>query len=74
MLYSQGYTITTWDGKVKTADYISSEVTSDTTFLYGSFECRAKYANQAGSWPAFWFIGESGADDEKITGSLVVKH
>lgn len=59
-LYSPGYTTTTWDGKVITADYISGEVTSNATFLYGSFECRAKYANQRGSWPAFWLFGGDG--------------
>lgn len=59
-LYSPGYTTITWDHDTLTANYISGEVTSDATFLYGSFECRAKYANQRGSWPAFWLFGGDG--------------
>jgi beta-glucanase (GH16 family) len=57
MLYSPGYTTTMWNDSIITADYISGEVTSYSTFFYGSFECSAKYANQRGSWPAFWAIG-----------------
>ena len=70
MLYSPGYTTTTWDGKVKTADYISGEVTSCTPLPpYGSFECRVKYAHQKGSWPAFWAIGGDGIPCEQGGGA-----
>jgi len=61
IIASPGYTITDGLGHTYTADYISSEVTSSVTpFLHGSFECRAKYANQRGSWPAFWLFGGDG--------------
>jgi beta-glucanase (GH16 family) len=59
MINSPGYT-TMWNNTIITADYISGEVTSDSSFLYGSFECSAKYANQRGSWPAFWAFGGEG--------------
>ncbi len=35
-------------------DYIGAEFITDSTFLFGIFECQATYANQVGSWPAFW--------------------
>jgi beta-glucanase (GH16 family) len=59
-LDSPGYTITLWNNSTITADYIAGEVASGSSFLYGSFECRAKYANQRGSWPAFWLYGGDG--------------
>jgi len=57
IISSPGYTFTDWKNRTYTADYISGEVTSDSAFHYGSFECRAKYAHQKGSWPAFWLFG-----------------
>ncbi len=69
MLASPGYTIIMWDGDTITADYISGEVTSDSTFLYGSYECSVKYANDLGSWPAFWAIGGDGIPCEQGGGA-----
>lgn len=69
MLYSPGYTTTMWNGSIITADYISGEVTSDSSFFYGSFECRVKYANQRGSWPAFWLFGGDGVPCEQGGGN-----
>lgn len=42
------------------ANYIGGEVSSYQKFKYGIFECRAKFANSSGSWPAFWIIGGDG--------------
>ena len=42
------------------SNYVGGEVTTVKTFHYGVFECRAKYAKQPGSWPAFWIIGSDG--------------
>ncbi|MCF6333949.1 MAG: family 16 glycosylhydrolase [Draconibacterium sp.] len=38
-------------------DYAGGEIVSKKPFQYGIFECKAKYATQLGSWPAFWVIG-----------------
>lgn len=40
-------------------DYAGAEVVSleGYRFRYGVFECRAKFAHQNASWPAFWLIG-----------------
>jgi beta-glucanase (GH16 family) len=43
------------------SDYVGGEVTTKRKFQYGVFECRARYAQKRGSWPAFWLIGSSGA-------------
>ena len=36
------------------SDFVGGEFWTKETFLYGSFECKASFANQLGSWPAFW--------------------
>ncbi len=41
-------------------NYAGAEVASLVPFPYGIFECRAKYAQGDGSWPAFWMIGGDG--------------
>jgi len=41
-------------------NYAGAEVVSLIPFQNGIFECRAKYAQGAGSWPAFWMIGGDG--------------
>ena len=42
-------------------NYAGGEVFSKVPpFQYGIFECRAKYATNLGSWPAFWIIGGDG--------------
>lgn len=69
IISSPGYTFTDWMNRTYTADYISGEVTSDSAFQYGSFECRAKYAHQKGSWPAFWAIGGDGIPCEQGGGA-----
>ena len=35
------------------ADYVGQEFWTNRSFLYGSFECKATFANEHGSWPAF---------------------
>jgi beta-glucanase (GH16 family) len=42
------------------SNYVGAEVNTFQTFQYGIFECRAKYAYQSGSWPAFWLFGGDG--------------
>ena len=39
------------------SSYVGGEVSTRKRFLYGVFECKAKYALKSGSWPAFWLIG-----------------
>jgi beta-glucanase (GH16 family) len=47
IISSPGYIqIIPWDHDTLTANYISGEVTSDSAFHYGSFECRAKELGQ----------------------------
>ncbi len=42
------------------ANYVGQEFWTKKTFLYGTFECKASFANNIGSWPAFWsFHGPS---------------
>jgi beta-glucanase (GH16 family) len=42
-------------------NYAGAEVVSKVApFQYGIFECKAKYATNLGSWPAFWVIGGDG--------------
>ena len=36
------------------ANYVGQEFLTNNSFLYGSFECKATFANEIGSWPAFW--------------------
>lgn len=42
------------------SNYVGGEVNTLDTYQYGFFECRAKYAHQSGSWPAFWLFGGDG--------------
>lgn len=55
MLYSPGYDAGKYSG-----DYICAEISSDSAFRYGSYECLAKFAHEKASWPAFWIIGGDG--------------
>lgn len=42
-------------------NYAGAELVSKVApFQYGIFECKAKYATNLGSWPAFWVIGGDG--------------
>ena len=45
----------------KTYHYTSSEINTrgKKSFIYGRFEARIKIPQIAGSWPAFWCLGES---------------
>lgn len=52
MIYSPNYSYEGYTG-----DYVGSEIITNSAFRYGSFECRAKFAYQNGSWPAFWILG-----------------
>lgn len=52
MIYSQNYSSGGYTG-----DYVGAEIITNTAYKYGSFECRAKFAYQNGSWPAFWLFG-----------------
>lgn len=42
------------------SNYVGGEIHTLKPFHYGYFECRAKFAHQEGSWPAFWLIGGDG--------------
>lgn len=39
------------------SNFVGGEVSTIKKFQYGVFECRAKFANRRGAWPAFWLIG-----------------
>ena len=41
-------------------NFAGAEIVSISTFQYGIFECRAKFSQNDGSWPAFWLIGGDG--------------
>lgn len=66
MLKHPGYCFN--DNGIKCPDYISAEIISKEKFKYGIYEGRMKFATGRGSWPAFWFIGGSGADDPQYNG------
>ncbi len=55
MIYSPNYSSGGYTG-----DYVGAEISTKNTFQYGSFECRAKFAHENGSWPAFWVFGGDG--------------
>lgn len=42
------------------SNYTGAEISTKKMYRYGIYECRAKYAKQPGSWPAFWIIGGDG--------------
>jgi hypothetical protein len=56
MLHYPNYTTTDWDSNPISANFIAGEVNTYTYFSYGVFECNATFANQPGSFPAFWLI------------------
>lgn len=61
MIYCPNCEATDWAGKTYNGNYAGAEVVSKVPpFQYGVFECRAKYATNLGSWPAFWTIGGDG--------------
>jgi beta-glucanase (GH16 family) len=39
-------------------DYISSRMSTNTSWKYGYFEMRAKLTKGIGSWPAFWMVSK----------------
>lgn len=55
MIYSPNYTSGGYTG-----DYVGGEIDSKIPYNYGSFECRAKFANLNASQPAFWLLGNDG--------------
>ncbi len=53
--------VTNYAGTTYYGNYAGGEVVSKVPpFQYGIFECKAKYATNLGSWPAFWAIGGDG--------------
>ena len=68
MCYLPGYCYT--DGTRKCPAYISAEIVSKDIFKYGIYEGSMKFATGKGSWPAFWFWGNSGADDPQYDGAF----
>lgn len=48
------------NGQVFSGYYAGGEIISKKSFQYGIFECRAKYAQGVGAWPAFWILGSDG--------------
>lgn len=61
MFYSRNYMDSIWSDsfgwQTYYKDYIGGEINSNEEYSYGIFECRAKFAHENGSWPAFWTIG-----------------
>jgi len=55
MIYSPNYTSGGYTG-----DYVGGEISTKISYNYGSFECRAKFAHQLASQPAFWLLGDDG--------------
>jgi len=43
-----------------TSEYAGGEIYTLKNFHYGIFECRAKFSELTGAWPAFWMIGGDG--------------
>ena len=56
MLYIPGYTKII-EGVPHTRNYVGGEIISPEIYCYGIYECRARFATQNGSWPAFWLFG-----------------
>ena len=48
-----------WQFNRKQAEYSSASLTTKGKFawLYGRFECRARFSPEEGMWPAFWTVG-----------------
>lgn len=53
-----GYTNSYWEGTFIT-NFITGEVVSNDYFGYGVYQCRAKFAYDKGSFPAFWLYNDS---------------
>lgn len=47
----------TYNGSTK--QYTSARINSKFSFLYGRVDIRAKLPNSAGTWPAFWTLGDN---------------
>ncbi len=47
----------TYNGLTK--EYTSARINSKFSFLYGRVDIRAKLPNSAGTWPAFWTLGDN---------------
>ena len=47
----------TYNGSTK--EYTSARMNSKFSFLYGRVDIRAKLPNSAGTWPAFWTLGDN---------------
>lgn len=47
----------TYNGSTK--EYTSARINSKFSFLYGRVDIRAKLPNSAGTWPAFWTLGDN---------------
>ncbi len=45
--------------------YFGAEFMTNQTFLYGIFECRASFAKDVGSWPAFWSFHQQPCPDNE---------
>ncbi len=53
-----GYTNTYW-GSTFITNFISGEMISSDYFGYGVYQCKAKFAYNKGSFPAFWLYNDS---------------
>lgn len=58
MLYYQNYRTTDWNNNPITANFIAGSLETFQTFSYGVYECKANFANQRGSFPAFWLMSK----------------
>ena len=58
MLYYQNYRTTDWNNNPITANFIAGSLETFQTYSYGVYECKANFANQKGSFPAFWLMSK----------------
>ncbi len=58
MLYYQNYRTTDWNNNPITANFIAGSLETFQTYSYGVYECKANFANQRGSFPAFWLMSK----------------
>ncbi len=66
-----GYTNSYWEGTFIT-NFITGEVVSNDYFGYGVYQCRAKFAYDKGSFPAFWLYNDSQCSVQKGMKSILL--
>jgi beta-glucanase (GH16 family) len=66
MINYPNYTTTDYDNHPISANYIAGEINSNQDFSYGIYECNARFANDHGSFPAFWLYCIERCEDSYI--------